>query len=294
VGTVKRVAAIAIVAVAAAITAVLLLAHAVPVHGVKPLRALTVHTSFDPPAVQFGDRVVAHVVVLADRDALDTSKLRVTDDVAPLTSLGPARVTRTDRGRLLTVSYELAAVCLSDACIAPAGAKELRLPAVHVAAPGNGGDTVRATSAWPLLAIGARVGAADLKAARPPFRADTSEPAVTYRIAPGTLSLLLDAAAALLAAAGVGLGVRQALVLRRTHMQAAGTALERALALVREAESRAPEDRRRAVGLLARVLRRRDAALARAAADLAWSEPEPAPGELAALASRVGDEVDGT
>jgi hypothetical protein len=39
------------------------------------------------------------------------------------------------------------------------------------------------------------------------------------------------------------------------------------------------------------VLRRRDDGLARAAGDLAWSEPEPAPSELAALVSRVGDEV---
>jgi hypothetical protein len=287
----KRIAAIA---GAAAVAAVLLLAHWVPAHDVQPLRALTVRTSFEPPAVQFGDRVVARVVVLADRSMLDTNKLSVTDDVAPLTPLGAARVTRTQRGRLLIVTYELTAVCLSDSCIATTVAKKLRLPSVRVAAPRRGGGTVQAAHVWPLLAVGARVDAADLKAARPPFRADTSEPAVTYRISPDTLSLLLDVAAALLAAAGVGLGVRHTVVVRRARTHATGSALERALALVREAESRAPADRRRAVGLLARVLRRRDDSLAGVAADLAWSKPEPGPGELAALADRVGDEVGGT
>jgi hypothetical protein len=241
--------------------------------------------------VQFGDRVVAHVVVLADRGVLDTSKLQVTEDIAPLTPLGATHVRRTVRGRLLAVSYDLPAVCLSDSCIAPAGAKTLRLPAVHAQAPRRSGGTVQATGVWPRLAVGTRVSAADLKPARPPFRADTSLPAVTYRIAPGTLTLVLDVVAALLAAAGVGLAVRRAVVVRRRRTVDTRGALERALALVRDAESRDPEDRRRAVGLLARVLHRRDDGLAGVAGDLAWSEPEPAPGELAALVSRVGDEV---
>jgi hypothetical protein len=282
---------IALVGAAAAVAAVLLLARATPLHGAEPVRALTVRTSFDPPAVQFGDRVVARVVVLADRSALDTSKLHVTDDIAPLTPLGATQVTRTVRGRLLAVSYELPAVCLSDSCIAPSGAKELRLPPVHADAPRRRGGTVRVTGSWPRLAIGTRIGAADLKPARPPFRADTSLPAVTYSVAPGTLALVLDVVAALLAAAGVGVAVRHAVVVWCRRTPDTRSALERALALVREAESREPEDRRRAVGLLARVLRRRDDGLARAAGDLAWSEPEPAPSELAALVSRVGDEV---
>jgi hypothetical protein len=287
----KRSAGIAIVAVAAAVVAVLLLARTTSLQGVQPTRALTVRTSFDPPAVQFGDRVVAHVVVLADRGVLDTSKLHVTEDIAPLTTLGATHVTRTVRGRLLAVSYDLPAVCLSDSCIAPAGAKTLRLPAVHAEAPRRSGGTVQATGVWPRLAVGTRVSAADLKPARPPFRADTSLPAVTYRIAPGTLTVVLDVVAALLAAAGVGLAVRRAVVVRRRRTVDTRGALERALALVRDAESRDPEDRRRAVGLLARVLHRRDDGLAGVASDLAWSEPEPAPDELAALVSRVGDEV---
>jgi hypothetical protein len=288
VGTLTRLALIAAVAVAAAVTAVLLLGRAVPLHGVRPATALVVRASFDPPAAQFGDRVVARVVVLADRGVLDTSKLQVTEDVAPLTTLGPAEVSRTTRGRLLVVSYELPTVCVTEQCLA----KRLRLPAARAEAPRRGGGVVRVETAWPVLEMGGRVTAADLAQSRPPFRSDTSAPSVTYRIAPATLSFLLDLAAALLAAAGVALAAWQAAgLLRRRRASDTRDELERALALVREAEARPPEDRRRAVGLLARLLRPRNERLAGDAGDLAWSEPKPAPDELAALAERVVREV---
>lgn len=293
-GTLTRVAVVAVVAMGVAVVAVLLLGHATPLRGVQPVRALTVHASFSPPAVQFGDRVIARVVVLADRDALDTSRLRVTEDVVPLTQLGAVHVTKTNRGRLAVIAYDTPAVCLSQGCLAPAGPKELRLPLARIEAPRRAGGVARATSVWPQLTVGARVVAADLKAAQPPFHADTSAPAVTYRIAPGALSRLLDIVAAVLAAAGAGFAVWQVVVLRRRRMPDTRSALDQALALVREAESRPPEDRRRAVGLLARVLQRRDGGLAGAAGDLAWSKPVPGPDDLAAIADRVGEEVGDT
>jgi len=291
VGALTRIAAAAVIGMIAAVAAVLLLGRAAPLHGVRPAKALTVHASFEPPAVQFGDRVVARVVVVADRSALDTSLLRVTEDVAPLTPLAKTKITRTTRGRLLVVSFELPAVCLSETCLARAGAKKLRLPAARAEAPRRSGGVAAAASAWPVLQIGSRVSTADLKPSLPPFRADTSAPAVSYRIAPGTLSLLLDIVAAVLAAAGIGYAAWQLIVVRHMRTPHTRNDVERALALVREAQSRTPADRRRAVGLLARVLRRRDEPLARAAGELAWSEPAPAPDELAALADQVGREV---
>jgi hypothetical protein len=289
VGTLTRLALIALAAAAAAVTAVLLLGRAVPVHGVRPTTALVVRTSFDPPAAQFGDRVVARVVVLADRGALDTSKLRVTEDVAPLSALGPARVSRTARGRLLVVSSELATFCVAEQCLA----KRLRFPAARAEAPRRSGGVAQAKAAWPVLEIRGRVTAADLALSRPPLRGDTTAPAVSYRVAPATLSFLLDLAAAVLAAAAVALAAWQAAaLLRRRRTSDMRDELERALALVREAETRSPEDRRRAVGLLARLLGQRNDRLAPDAGDLAWSEPKPAPDELAALAERVTREVD--
>ena len=104
--------------------------------------------------------------------------------------------------------------------------------------------------------------------------------------------MLLDVAAAVLAAAGVALAAWQvASVVRRRPASDTRDELEHALALVREAEARPTEDRRRAVGLLSRLLRQRDERLAGDAGDLAWSRPKPAPEELAALAERVTREV---
>jgi hypothetical protein len=274
-----------------AIAALVVAVSAAPAQAAGSAPALTIRTSFAPPAVRFGDRVVARVVVTADPDALDTSKLLVTQDVAPLASLGPPQVTRTTRGGMLVVTYELPAVCLSDACLAGTGSKLVRLPAARAEAPRTSGGVARAESTWPVLTIGRRVTAADLKPSRPPFRADTTAPAATYRIAPHTLLLLLSVLAAALAAAGVAFAAWQVAALRRIPKPDTRSVLERALALVREAESQPVEDRRRAVGFLARVLHRRDEKLARVADDLAWSEPTPAPDELAALVDRVANEA---
>jgi hypothetical protein len=289
-GSVTRVAAAAVGLAVLLIGLVLALGRTTPVRGVQPRDALTVRASFAPPVVQFGDRVVARVVVLADRALLDTSRLRVTQDIAPLSGLSAARVTRTTRGRLLVVTYEVPATCIVDACLAAS----LRLRQAQAEAPRRAGGTARAHAAWPVLEVGSRVSAADLKAARPPLRADTSAPAVSYRIAPATLSHLLDAVAVLLVVAGVGLAAWQAAVLarrRRTTDRRSDVAF--ALELVRAAASRPPEDRRRAVGLLARVLRRRDDQLAKTADDLAWSRPKPTPEGLAALADRIDGEAGG-
>ena len=294
-GAVTRIAVAAVIAAVAAVVAVLLIGRDAPVHGVQPLRALTVHASFAPAAVQFGDRVDARVVVLANRSALDTSRLRVTQNLAPLTSLGPAHVSRTTRGDLLVISYDQPAVCLSAGCLARTGSKTLKLRTAIATAPRRSGGVAHAAGAPRVLTVGSRVTGADLAQSRPPFLADTSPPAVTWRITPGTLELLLEILAVVLAVAAVGLAAWQATVIHRARSTAAQrTALERAIALVRDAESRPPADRRRAVGLLARVLRRRDEQLAGAADVLAWSEPAPAPDDLAALVDTVGHEADAT
>lgn len=273
---------------AATVAGVLLLGREPDVPAVAPTAPLTVRTSFDPPIALFGDRVVAHVVVTADRHALDTSRLRISDDVAPLARLGAAQVSRTTQGRLLTVSISLPTVCIDEHCLAAKGPMLLRLPVVRAEAPRRGGGVERATAAWPMLELRSRVDASDLAASPLPFRGDTSAPDLTYRIAPGTLARLLDLLAVMLVVAGVALAAWQAVAQARRRRSVDGrTELERALALVREAQTRPPRDRRLAVGLLARLLRPRDAALAGDAADLAWSEPQPAADAVGELADRA-------
>jgi hypothetical protein len=253
---------------------------------------LTVGTRFDPSRALFGDRVVARVIVQADRDALETDRLRVVADVAPLTPLGPALVSSTARGRRLVVAYEVTAVCIVEECLGTRGARSVRLPRVRIDAPRRQGGLAQARAAWPVLRLGGRVKTADLARSRPPFRSDVSVPAASYRVAPTTLALMLDVAAALLASVGVGIAVWRPLTLaRRKRALDKRSELARALAAVRAAESAPTEQRRRAVGLLARLLAKRDLRLAGDAADLAWSEPSPTPVELAGLADRVAREV---
>lgn len=283
-----RVLLVAAAVAAAAVAAVLLLGRAPDIASVTPAAPLTVRTSFDPPIALFGDRVVANVVVLADTQVLETSKLHINDDVAPLSRLGASQVSRTTQGRLLTVSIAVSTVCLDEQCLADKGPMLLRLPAARAEAPRREGGTEQAKAAWPVLELRGRVDTSDLAKSPLPFRSDTSAPAVTYRIAPGTLALLLDVLAALLVVAGIALATWQVVSHARRRRSIDGrTDLERALALVREAQTRTPRDRRLAVGLLARLLRQRDAALAGPAGDLAWSEPQPAADTVAELADRV-------
>ena len=276
--------ALAAIAVAAGVT----LAQPSRAIGAAPPPPLSVHAYFAPPSVRFGDEIAAHIVVLADRRSLDTGELRVTYDLGPLERVGVAHTSRTTSGPFLRISITAHAVCLAEQCLGRGGPKRLRLPAVRSEAARRGGGAVRATAAWPLLEVRGRVVAADLARSRLPFRSDTSRPAVTYRVGPTTLARLLDVLAVLLVAAGLALATRQALgYTRRRRAIDRRTELERALALVRDAQNRSPRDRRLAVGLLARILRSRDAALARAAGDLAWSEPQPAPEALGSLAEKA-------
>jgi uncharacterized membrane protein YccC len=140
--------------------------------------------------------------------------------------------------------------------------------------------------------VGGRVAPADVAAARLPFRADVTPPPATYRIRPATLAALLDAAAGILAACGVGIAAAALLRARRRPHAATRRAdeLARALQLAREARTRPERDRRTAAGYVARLLRRRDATLARAAGDLAWSRPTPTPDSLTDLVDQVEEE----
>lgn len=275
-------------AVAIAAATVFVLVNASNVTSPTPASPLSVRAFFDPPSVQFGDAIAAHIVVLADRRAVDTSRLGIVYDLSPLSRLGAPDVSRSTRGRLLTVSVTVHLVCLAEQCLSRDGPRRLRLAAVRGEAPRLGGGMTRTSTRWPLLELRGRVVAADLARSRLPLRSDTNLPPVTYRVAPATLSLLLEILAVVLLAAGLALAARQAIAhTRRRRTRDPRSDLDRALALVRDAQARSAQDRRLAVGLLARLLRSRDVALAHDAGELAWSEPQPAPEALGSLAERA-------
>jgi hypothetical protein len=207
--------------------------------------------------------------------------------------VAPARTARTTRGRLAVVTVELRAACLTDRCVTRLGDTTLALPRVTAEVSGRDHAVFRAQTAWPPLLVRGRVTAKDLALVKPPFRADTSLRAPSYRIPPSTLAAFLEVLAAVLAVAGVALVAYHAALLVRGRSRARPTAgeLEQALRYARQAELRPAADRRRALGLLARLLDRRDHRLARAASTLAWSRPKPEPGALSELVAEVEREV---
>jgi hypothetical protein len=224
--------------------------------------AATIHASFSPSAVQFGDATTARVVVNGDSSRLAFS-------VAPLTQLGPTRV-RHARG---IVTYEMPVACLTSECASDTGRKVVTPPPIR-------------GSAWQPLTVDGRVDERDLRASRLPFRADTTPPSPTYRVRPTLLAAALDVAGAILALAGLTL-VAVAVLRTRRRADAQPDELTRALRLARAARDRPEPDRRRAAGYVARLLARREGDLARRADDLAWSRPAPTPDSLVELVEGV-------
>lgn len=248
---------------------------------------LTVRASFDSSTVAFGAPVRTRVVVLADPAAVDPRSVRIVSNLGPLTVFGAARTSLAESGGIAVVTLEREAGCLAAACVATRGDATPALPRVTVSARSRSGETLHASATWPALHVRGRVTAADLAKARPPFRVDRALPVPSYSIAPSTLSRLLDAAAVVLGLAALTLAASAAIAFTRRRRRAPPVdELRRALRLAREAESRAPADRRRALGLLARLLAARDSGLAGAARELAWSKPPPQTEQLAEL---VGD-----
>jgi hypothetical protein len=241
----------------------------------------------DRHTVEFGDPITATVTVFLDDDAGD---VHVEANLGPLTQLGRTRVTQATRGGVHTVTYSFRASCLDQRCLSRSGPKRVALRPVVVQTGSR-----KTAAIWPVLDIRPRVSPTDVSHSRPAMRSDTSPPPVGYRVAPRHLVQALDIAAALLAAAGVLLAGWTAMSLYRRRRRVAPLAgLQRALALAREAEERPVPDRRRALGLLARLLNPRDPRLAGAADDLAWSAPAPTGDALAEIVAEVEHEASET
>jgi hypothetical protein len=269
VGAVKRLALLVVLAGVLAPAAV-----AAPV---------TARAGFDDATVQFGEVIHTRVTVVVD-GSVRAGSVHIVDDPAPLTTVSLPRTARV--GSVIEVTRN--AICLTSACVSDTGSTTPKIAPALVQATLQDGRTVHVAARWPQLTVRGRVTGGDLGRARPPFRASLLPPAPTYRTSPGTLAWLLDAAAIVFglgAAALIAVQVRR--WMRRRGRTAPADDLERALRLAREAEQRPPPDRRRAAGLLARLLGERDVPLAGDASELAWAEPQPEPEALESLVGEV-------
>jgi len=149
---------------------------------------------------------------------------------------------------------------------------------------------------WPQIAVAPRVDESALRTSPLGWRRQLAVPAVSYRVSPGTLlAVVLACAAALMLAALALVAVEYARWTRLRETRASALSrLGLALALARESMRRNPDDRRKALALLARVLNSQDPQgdrLASAAEKLAWSRERPDPDRMGALADEVEREV---
>ncbi len=244
--------------------------------GAPPPGLLSANERFEPAAAAFGDTVSARLSVVIDNGVLDPSTLRVTFPLAPLATVGRTVRHRVDRGDATTITYTAAVACLDEACVGKGESVAVSPAAPSISVERRSGGTARVAASRSSLTVDRRVGAAAAGAAVPRFRGDLGAPRVSYRVSASALIAILAILATVLAALGGGLVAAGLSSRSRAAARSArGSELERALALVRSSEARSAEDRRRAVGLVARLLARRDGALARVGDDLAWSQPPP-------------------
>jgi hypothetical protein len=238
----------------------------------------TIDAHVDQAHPRFGDTFRYVVSATVDGSLLD--RARVASDVVPFTRLGPTVERRSVTNGVGHITVTETIACLSAACLEKRGGV-VALPTARVAAGGEAAvaRVVRVT-------VGSRVPAAAVKASDPSFRRPTVLPDPTYRVSPG-------AAAAVLAFLGVGLlGIGVVVLtapLRRSRPVSRRVddidQRRRAVRLLRESAARDAGDRRRAASLASRVAGEPE--LARTAAGVAWSRPEPGPPDATTLADRV-------
>jgi len=277
-----------------ALVGALAAALAVPGHAVaaSPLRVTTTVT---PRWLYFADAVVARVDVRFDPRLVDPGSIRIEPSFAPWEEIAPSRTSTTAGGSVGHRTSWFTVACISIDCL-PRGTAPQRfhLPKATVTAQGRDGAQLAIRRAWLPLKVAGRFAPAHTVGLRPVFQLDTTLPAATYRADPGSLALGLDIVGAVLIALALGLGAVELSRRLAARRGAADTTppLVRALTLLRQAQERDVDDRRRAASLLARTLSRQGNGLRSVAAEVAWSPAEPTPVRLEELAQTVEEHTE--
>lgn len=273
----------------AAATAVAAVAAA-PASASAPIQ---VKTSITPGWIYFADETTARVDVIVDRSIVDASSVDVTTSFAPWEEEGGVQTTTSETASVLhrTIVYSLR--CVVVECL-PRGTvvERFYLPVVTVSAESRGGASLVVKRPWPPVRVAGRFLPPITGSVRPALLLQTRAPTPRYRVSPSSAALAFDVGAGLLGLAAVVLlavELRRSIERRRNPVDERPP-LVRALALVREAQTRDVADRRRAVALVARLLPRPDATQT-TAAQIAWSKPDPSPEELEGLASAIEAEM---
>jgi hypothetical protein len=263
-----------------------------------PPRPLSVATSITPRPAFFGDPVTARAEVVVDRRLVDPDSVRFDADFEPYAVVGAPQESRSEGGRSTSIGLRFTLSCLVDACVPDRRVAQVSLPPLRVRAALRAGGTADLSAPWPSVEVTSRIAGDVLASDRPVWRIQLGLPAVSYRVSPGLVAAGLTAVSAAfaltaLALAGWELARRRRLIAERGRRR---SALERALELARASATLGPDDRRRALALLARVLAfdpnggRR---LAPSVEHLAWARADPSPTGLEALLDEVERTVRG-
>ena len=264
-----------------------------------PRSVATVRVNITPRVHAFGERIVAEVVAVFDRDYVVPASIQINARFDPYEFAAPLETDTAEFGRLLRVRYRYTLDCLSEECTPSEDTPAVELPPGRIAyryrgTAGRAGQTIR----WPLVRATSRVSTAELERAR--WRADPRiVPAASYSTSPGVLAGVLLTASVLLLLLGGAIGWR--LIAPRVRVAAEPEAdtrppLERALELARLASRNgSAPDRRKALERLARELGGVGLGdLAERARTLAWSPAGPSPDAVDQLARDARAAHEGT
>ena len=237
-------------------------------------------TFIEPEQHLFADAIHARIELVVDGDRVDPDSVEIGANFSPYRELRPVQRTSSSSGPITRLRYDYILACLTAQCLPKgSGRVELGGAAVNYTRRGSA-EPDAATIEWPPLRAAGRIAPNELEQAA--LRAELRNlPEASYRVSPGAVALFALALAALLAVGAAILILRllpfdrlaARLGARRVDRR---SALEQALALVRESRAESTEEERRALERLAAELRRSsNPALARDASRLAWSQEPP-------------------
>ena len=228
----------------------------------RPRASMTVvSATVRPAAPHFGEPVVAELVVVGDKAAIDPETVRVTPDFTPYEPLGPRQVRRTETATSVRWHFRFVVRCLREGCAPESSRRTMDFPGAAVvyrfrSAPGPSTAIVD----WPEFEVSARV--RDDALVPEKWRADlTSLPSVTHARSTTTVAAALLGGSLLFALVGIGLVWLLARpreiesLVTPAEAPVTLTPLDRALQLAREAalDGDSPE-RRKALERVAREL----------------------------------------
>ena len=255
--------------------------------------ALVVKTTVAPQFVYFADPVTARVQVLFDPSTVVPGSVAVKPSFGAWQEDGAATTSSANAGRADVRTWSFTISCLTIECL-PKGTvvQPFTLPGLTVSAREVDGSSVKLSVNWPVVNVSGRFLPPATGNVRPTLRLQTAIPAPGFRLSPGGLALVLDLVGAVVLATALGLLAKELVprlaAARRPAPQR--SPLARALALVRQAQKREVDDRRRAAGLLARTLAGRHG-LSGTASQVAWSMEHPSPKSLEELVREVEAEL---